>query len=233
MNWNTKPWWRNIQPAHINDIVIIEKSWEEIQRTVTKLILIWKVVGLIINNIMVEQGEGYQNKLCVRDNTFKQVQEFKELGTILNSQHAWRYKYHNGCCWSMLLCDKNLFKSKRLLRGKKRATISNSYMSPVNTYACATWAKTRSDEEKLCVLESKVLRKIYGPVFNNMEQKGEIRTKAQLYQLYKIEDLIQFFRGTREGHVWRPIEVYWKKQWQIFGGKGIETKGKTTEKKER
>lgn len=168
MNWNTKPWWRNIQPAHIHDIVIIEKSWEEIQRTITKLILIWKVIGLIINNIMVEQGEGYHNKLCMRDNTFEQVQEFKELGTILNSQHAWRYKYHNGCCWSMLLYDKNLFKSKRLLRGKKRATISSSYMSPVNTYACVTWAKTRSDEEKLCVLESKVLRKIYGPVFNNI-----------------------------------------------------------------
>jgi len=31
----------------------------------------------------------------------------------------------------------------------------------------------RGDEEKLRVFERKVLREIYGPMFNNMEQKME------------------------------------------------------------
>jgi len=74
------------------------------------------------------------------------------------------------------------------------------------TYACATWATTRGDDEKLRLFERKVLRTIYGPVFNNTEQKWEIRTNAQLYQLYKREDVVQFTRGTRvewAGHAWR------------------------------
>jgi hypothetical protein len=47
---------------------------------------------------------------------------------------------------------------------------------------------------------------MYGLVFNNAEQKWEIRTNTQLYQLYKREDVVQFTRGTRiewAGHVWR------------------------------
>jgi len=71
---------------------------------------------------------------------------------------------------------------------------------------CATWARTKGDDEKLRLSESKILRKIYGPVINNTEQKWEIRTNAQLYQLYKREDVVQFIRGTRvkwAGHVWQ------------------------------
>jgi len=81
-----------------------------------------------------------------------------------------------------------------------------SYIRPILKYACATWATTRGADEKLRLFEKKVLRKMYGPVFNNTEQKWEIRTNAQLYQLHKREDVVQSTRGTRiewAGHVWR------------------------------
>jgi len=51
-----------------------------------------------------------------------------------------------------------------------------------------------------------IIRKIYGFVFNNTEQKWEIRANVQLYQLYKRENVVQFIRGTRIewiGHVWQ------------------------------
>lgn len=51
-------------------------------------------------------------------------------------------------------------------------------------YAYDTWAMTR-DEEKLYMFEMKVLRKFYVIQFNNVEQKGEIKTNTQIYQLYK------------------------------------------------
>jgi hypothetical protein len=65
------------------------------------------------------------------------------------------------------------------------------------TYACAIWATIKGDDEKLRLFEKKILRKIYGPVFNNAERKWEIRTKTQLYQLYKRKYVVQFTRGTR------------------------------------
>lgn len=88
---------------------------------------------------------------------------------------------------------------------------------------------TRGDDEKLRLFERKVLRKMYGPVFNNTEQKWEIRTNAQLYQLYKREEVVQFTRGTR---------VEWAGRWKFVErsidiyGKGKKTKGKTAEKME-
>lgn len=64
----------------------------------------------------------------------------------------------------------------------------------------------RGDNEKLRLFESIVLRKIYESVFNNTEQKQEIRDNVQLYQLYKREHVVQFIRRTRTkcaGHVWQ------------------------------
>lgn len=49
---------------------------------------------------------------------------------------------------------------------------------------------TRGDEEKLRVFERKILRKIYGPMFNDMEHKWKIRTNVQLYMLCKREDVV-------------------------------------------
>lgn len=60
---------------------------------------------------------------------------------------------------------------------------------------------------KLRLFERKVLRKMYVTVFDNTEQKWEIRTNAQLYQIHKREDVVKFIRRTRikwqTGHGWR------------------------------
>lgn len=48
----------------------------------------------------------------------------------------------------------------------------------------------KGDNETLRLFEKKVLRKIYGPVFNNTERKLEIRTNAQLHRLYRREDMV-------------------------------------------
>lgn len=60
-------------------------------------------------------------------------------------------------------------------------------------------ATTRGDDKKLRLFDRKVLRKIYRPIFNNTEQKCEIRTNVQLYQMYKREDVVKFIRGIKIG----------------------------------
>jgi len=99
---------------------------------------------------------------------------------------------------------KTLFKSK-LQSKKTKEHLFISYIRPVFTYACATWASIRGNDEKLRLFKRKVLRKIYGPIFNNKEHKWEIRTNSKLYQIYKREDVVQFTGGTRiewVGHIW-------------------------------
>jgi len=157
--------------------VVIEKSREGIQSTVKELIKIGKDIGLTINigktkYMMVKREGGDHNNLYVGSNTFEQVQEFKYLGTTLNSQNNMhgeiniRLDAADRCLYAL----KTLFKSKLLL-SKTKEHLYISYIHPVLTYACATWATTRGDDEKLRLFERKVLRKIYGPVFNNIEQK--------------------------------------------------------------
>jgi hypothetical protein len=58
-----------------------------------------------------------------------------------------------------------LFKSKTLSK-KVKEKLYISYIRPVLTYACTTWFTTKGDEEKLRRFERKILRRIYGPVFN-------------------------------------------------------------------
>lgn len=155
---------------------------------------------------MVKRGGGDHNNLHVENNTFEQGQVFKYLGSTLKNQNI----IHGEI--SIRLGDANqclnaLFKSKLL----SRKTINHLYISYIRlilTYVCATWAKTKGDDEKLRLFERKILRKMYGPVFNNTEQKWEIRTNAQLYQLHKKEDMVQFTRGTRiewAGHIWLKV----------------------------
>lgn len=52
----------------------------------------------------------------------------------------------------------------------------------------------------------KILRKIHGPVFNTETQQWELRSNAQLENLYKRENIIQYVKNIRmqwAGHAWR------------------------------
>jgi len=60
--------------------------------------------------------------------------------------------------------------------------------------------------KKLLVFERKILRKMYGPVFDDNEQKWLRRSNEDLKNLYSKEDIVQFVRSSRlawAGHAWR------------------------------
>lgn len=48
---------------------------------------------------------------------------------------------------------------------------------------CGTWAATKSDELKLATFEQKILKRIYGPKFNN-EGEYEIKKNQEIQDLY-------------------------------------------------
>jgi len=73
-------------------------------------------------------------------------------------------------------------------------------------YACETWASTKGDEGKLAVFEKKILRRIYGPVFNIDLGVFEKRKNEDLQRLYNKPNICKFLSSKRlewAGHVWR------------------------------
>jgi hypothetical protein len=63
-----------------------------------------------------------------------------------------------------------LFKSKLLSRRSKEY-LYVSFLWPVLTYGCETWAVTKGDEEKINIFERKILRLFYGPIMENREYR--------------------------------------------------------------
>jgi hypothetical protein len=60
--------------------------------------------------------------------------------------------------------------------------------------------------KKLLVFERKILRKMYGPIFDDKEQKLLRRSNEDLKNLYSKEGIVQFVRSSRlawTGHAWR------------------------------
>jgi hypothetical protein len=80
-----------------------------------------------------------------------------------------------------------------------------TYLRLIATYACDTWASTKVDEEKLAIFERKILRRIYGPVFNVNLRVFERRRNEDLQRLYNKPNICKFLSRKRlewAGHVW-------------------------------
>jgi hypothetical protein len=169
-------------------------------------------MGLAVNAektkyMVVIRGPEDNSKLKVGNNEFEQVKELKYLGVTLNSKNIMHEEVNvklnaaNRCYFAM----ETLFKSKTLSK-KVKEKLYISYIRPLLTYACATWSTTKGNEEKLRRFERKILRRIYGPVFNTETQQWELRSNAQLEHLYKKENIVQFIKSIRiqwAGHAWR------------------------------
>jgi hypothetical protein len=75
---------------------------------------------------------------------------------------------------------------------------------PVVAYGCETWCLTANDDRSLRAWERKVLRKIYGPVYDSGIWR--IRTNKELMALYQELDTVAEIKKAKLrwlGHVRR------------------------------
>ena len=85
--------------------------------------------------------------------------------------------------------------------------IYKTIIKPIVTYAAETWSMLKSDEHRIAAWERKILRRIYGPKYENEEWK--IRTNKELYDLYGEPHIIGTIKSMRlrwAGHVERSEE---------------------------
>ena len=115
--------------------------------------------------------------------------------------------------------NKKIFQSKLISKNAK-LKLYFSVIRPVVTYACETWILKETITNRLMVFERKILRKIFGPTYEN--RSWRIKTNEELDKLIKHENIINFARVQRLGwygriermqdtrmvkaiHAWKPI----------------------------
>jgi hypothetical protein len=77
---------------------------------------------------------------------------------------------------------------------------------PVVLYGSETWPLRKMDEHRFIVFERKVLRKIYGPVKDEITGEWRRRKNIKLETLYGSSGILEVIRSRRlrwAGHAWR------------------------------
>ena len=114
-----------------------------------------------------------------------------------------------------------IFQSKLISKNAK-LKLYLSVIRPVVTHTCETWVLKETATNRLVVFERKILRKMFGPTYENGSWK--IKTNEELHKLIKHENIINFARAQRLGwyghiermqetrivkaiHAWKPIST--------------------------
>jgi len=105
------------------------------------------------------------------------------------------------------MIPKNIFQSKFISKNTK-LELYFSVIRPVVMYACKTWILKETITNRLMVFERKILRKIFGPTYENGSWR--IKTNQELDKLIKHKNIINFTRVQRlerYGHIERMQET--------------------------
>lgn len=77
----------------------------------------------------------------------------------------------------------SLFKSKNLLYLSKKI-LHTSCLRPILTYGCETWATAKENYRSISISERKILKKIYGPLYNGQKERYEKRHNNKIQDMY-------------------------------------------------
>lgn len=198
--------------AFADDVAIMAESKEELKVLVTKLLNHTQKVGLKINEgktKIMECGRATQinndNKIEIEEYNFEKVNNFTYLGVMLtnNNEEDMEIQQRINAAHRSLSASHKLL-SSRILSHKTKLRIYKTIIRPVLLYGSENWVLSKKTEKCLIVFENKILRKIYGPTFEDGEWR--IRHNAELRQLYTDPDIVAEVRGRRmrwAGHVLR------------------------------
>ena len=142
-------------------------------------------IGLELNDektkymVMSRDQHAVQNhNIYIGNKSFEKVEYFNYLGTSLMNHNSFhveikcRLQSGNTCCYWV----QNL-SSSSLLSKNIKVNIYGTIILPFVLYGCDTWSPTVSEEHRLRVFGNSVLRKVFGPMREEVAGEGEKMTK--------------------------------------------------------
>lgn len=213
--------------AYADDVALIAENRQDLKNLAENLLLEAGKVGLIVNESKTQYMKicrGVVNEatpLKVLDYSFNLTNEFKYLGvTIVSSNREeneiiYRIKTADRCYWGL-----NKLLSSKILSKKTKIRIYKTILQPILLYGCEVWSISKATEKKLITFENKVLRKIFGPLYE--AGAWRIRKNRELREIYLEPDIVAAAKSKRLrwlGHVWRRDNTSILKQ--VFNGRPI------------
>ncbi|KAL4104440.1 hypothetical protein QTP88_019741 [Uroleucon formosanum] len=182
--------------AYADDVVILGNSRNEVKQTTVKFLKAGKIMGLEVNQektkyMYISRNDKSGLNLKVDPYIFEKVEVFKYLGININSKNnvleeikEW-VANANRCYYNLL----KLFRSKLLSRESK-VILYTSYLRPVLTYGCETWATPKeyyNETSKLLIelatRKSEIEKNSVWNIENSLKTDSpEILTDAQYLQ---------------------------------------------------
>jgi hypothetical protein len=168
------------------------------------------------------QNVGQNRDIKIANRTFKNVPQFKYLGTTVTNQNLIREEIKrssnsgNACYHSV----QNLL-SSRLLSKNLRIRIYKTIILPVVLYGCETLSLTLREGHRLRVFENRVLRRIFGPKRDEVTRERRKLHNEEIRDLYASPSIIRIIKSRRmrwAGHVAQMgirgtlIDYWWESQ---------------------
>ena len=174
---------------------------------------------------------GRSNSMKTDNISFKTVEYFKYLGTILTNQNSIqdeiksRLKSGNACCHSV----QNILSSSLLIKNLK-IKIYRTIILLVVLYGRETWSLTLREERRLRLFEARVLRRIFGPKRDEVTREWRKLHNEELNDLYASPHIFRVIKSRImrwAGHVARMGrgEVYMGFWWGNLRGNHLEDPG--------
>jgi len=165
--------------VYADDVNILGGSMHTVKKITEALVVASNEIGLKVNSdktkYMVMSGDqkAVQSHNMKTDNCFfERVDKFVYLRTTLMNENSVHeeiksiLKSGNACYYSV----QNLL-SFSLLSKNMKIKIYRTIILPAVLYGCETWLLTLREEHRLRVFKNKVLRRIFGPKWDEVTRK--------------------------------------------------------------
>jgi hypothetical protein len=200
--------------AYADDIALLGEDLDMIKRLESNLINTAKKVGLTVNEKKTEylvasrrnRNGGREQYIKIEELKFKRVSQFKYLGTMMTEDKDIKTEVST----RIQLANREYYGLEKVLKSKSlsKALKIKMYMTllrPIVLYDSETWALRKTEESRLMIFERKVLRKMFGPIYDRQTNEWRKLHNVELQGLFHRPNIVSEIVKRKlswAGHAW-------------------------------